>query len=113
MTGVRITIARFLGEEPQPGVVECQLLDAHGRSWSFIEKTSVVSAAPLDARTAYPQPGTIAVEVLSRSHDGVTGRETVWIDTARPWGMESVEGETRFEVSPESLVELATTADRG
>jgi hypothetical protein len=33
------------------------------------------------------------------------GRDVVLIDTDRPWGVESVEGATRFEVFAESLVE--------
>ena len=37
MFGITVTIVRYVGDEPQPGVVECQLEDAHGRQWSFVE----------------------------------------------------------------------------
>jgi len=105
MQAVKVTITRHVNDDPQPGIVECELLDAHGRKWHFIEKTAVVTARYLDAQSAYPQPGVIAGEVVRRSRDGV-GREVVQIDTERPWGVESIDGTTQFDVLADSLVEL-------
>lgn len=105
MVGVRVAIVRYISDEPQPGIVECQLEDAHGRRWSFVEKTAIVSAEHLDTQTTYPQDGVIACEVVGRSADAA-GREVVQIDTERPWNVESVEGITRFEVVLDSLAEL-------
>jgi hypothetical protein len=102
MVGMRVTILRYISDEPQPGIVECELKDAHGRRWSFIDKTAVVSAKQLDARSTYPQLGLITVNVIGRSFDAA-GREVVEIDT-QPCGIESVEGVTQFEVQPESLM---------
>jgi len=31
MLGVKVTILRYISDDPQPGVVECELEDAHGR----------------------------------------------------------------------------------
>jgi hypothetical protein len=104
MIGVRVSITRYVSDEPQPGIVECEFCDAHGRRWSFVEKTAIVSAEYLDAHTSYPQFGVIACEIVSRSRD-VTGREIVLVDTERPWCVESVDGSMRFEVSPSSLIE--------
>ena len=104
MIGVRVSITRFVSDEPPPGIVECEFCDAHGRRWLFSEKTAVVSAKDLDAQTAYPQTGVIACEILSSSRDA-TGREMVLVDTERPWGVESIDGSTRFEVFAASLVE--------
>ena len=104
MLGIKVTILRYISDKPQPGIVECQLEDAHGRRWSFVEKTAIVSAERLDAQSTYPQPGVVAGEVIGRSLDDA-GREVIQIDTDRPWGVESVEGVTRFEILPESLVE--------
>jgi hypothetical protein len=102
MLGISVTIVRYISDEPQPGIVECQLEDAHGRRWSFVEKTAIVSAEPLDADTSYPQKGVIAGEIVGRSLDA-SGRETIHVDT---WDVESVDGVTQFEVLAESLVEL-------
>src|SRR5215467_6732450 len=104
MLGVKVTILRYISDDPQPGIVECQLEDANGRRWSFVEKTAIVSAERLDAQSTYPQVGVIAGEVIRHSHNA-DGREAIEIDTERPWGIESVEGATRFEILPESLVE--------
>jgi len=60
MLGIKVTIVRYISDEPQPGIVECQLEDAHGRRWSFVEKTAIVSAEHLDAQTTYPQRGVVA-----------------------------------------------------
>jgi len=105
MQGISVTIVRYISDEPQPGIVECKLEDVHGRQWLFVEKTAIVSAQPLDADTSYPQKGVIAAEIVGRSVDA-TGRETVRVDTDRPWHVESVDGVTQFEVPAESLMEM-------
>ena len=105
MFGIKVNIIRYISDEPQPGMVECKLEDAHGRQWSFVEKTAIVSAQYLDADTPYPQRGVIAAEIVGRSVNA-EGRETIRVDTERPWHVESVDGVTQFEVLAESLVEL-------
>jgi hypothetical protein len=104
MQGIKVTIVRYVSDNPQPGIVECQLEDAHGRRWSIVEKTAVVSVKDLDAQTTYPQQGFVACAIVGRSFDSA-GREVVRIDAGLPWGVESVEGVTQFDVLPESLVE--------
>ena len=106
MLAVKVTITRYVGDDPQPGIVECELHDVHGRRWRFLEKTAIVSANDLGAATVYPVPGLIAGEVVERRRDG-TGREIIRIDTERPWGVASVDGVTQFEVLPGSIVELS------
>lgn len=103
MTKVRVTITRWVSDD-QPGFVEAQLVDAHGRMWSFNDKEPILSADYLDATSPYPVPGFIACEVVGRTRDSAE-RVLVQIDTERPWHVESVEGETRFEVLANSLVE--------
>ena len=104
MLGIRVTIVRYISDEPQPGIVECTRICSRS-SWSFVEKTAIVSAQHLDANTSYPQRGVIAAEMVGRSVDA-TGRETIRVDTERPWHVESVDGVTQFEVLAEALVEL-------
>jgi hypothetical protein len=104
MIGVRVSITRYIADEPLPGIVECEFQDAHGRRWMFVEKTAYVSPDILDLQTNYPRPGAIACEIVERSHDAA-GREIIVIDTERPWDVESVNGSTRFEVLPIALIE--------
>ena len=105
MLGIKVTIIRYISDEPQPGIVECKLEDANGRQWTFVEKTAIVSAEHLDADTSYPQRGVLAAEIVGRSIDA-TGRETIRVNTERPWHVESVDGVTQFELLAESLVEM-------
>jgi penicillin-binding protein 1A len=107
-TDVRVEITRFVDED-QPGFVECTLTDAAGKVWTFVEKVPIVSSESLDASSTYPQPGAIGCVVLSRRRDDL-GREVLLIDTSKPDGVESTDGETRFEVLAE-LVDGAGTVD--
>jgi hypothetical protein len=98
-SAVRITITAYVDNGSYPGWVECRLVDAYGRTWMFREKEPVVSAVPLDAASAYPHVGEIACEVLGRAGGVVT------VSTALPWGIESVEGVSRFDVPESALIE--------
>jgi hypothetical protein len=104
MIGIRVSISRYVSDEPQPGIVECQFSDAHGRKWHFVDKTAVVSEDLLDSKTSYPQPGIIACEVIDSIKDA-KGREIMVISTERPWCVEAVDGSMQFEVLRSSLVE--------
>ena len=105
-SAIGVTIVRWVSDEPQPGLVECQLTDRHGHIWRFVEKTAVLSARPLGAESEYPRPGVIACQVISRGCDE-TGRETAEIDTEPYWGVQSVDSATRFDVFFDQLVALA------
>ena len=101
---VCITIVAWV-DDAQPGFVASQLIDADGREHQFIDKAPVFTAADLDRDSAYPQPGWLACTVLDQQRDA-QGRAVVIIDTARPDGVESTVGETRFTVLGEQVVAL-------
>ena len=96
MHTMEVVITKFV-DPHQPGFVECALTDAWGREWLFVEKVPVVTTAPLDEWSAYPQPGTIACEIVRRWRDA-GGRELVTVDTERPSGVQSATGQTRFDL---------------
>jgi hypothetical protein len=102
--GIRVAITRYVSDEPQPGIIECEFTDAFGRQRRFVEKTAIVSAEDLDARTRYPQPGVIACEVLEFGRDA-SGRDIILVSTEYPDSVEAVDGTMRFEVLPTALVE--------
>jgi hypothetical protein len=104
MPAVRVEIRQYV-DDAQPGWVECRLIDAHGRGWSFVEKVPVVTAENLDAGSTYPRQGVVACRVLERRVEA-DEREIVVIDTEQPWGVEATTGETRFLVRPQQLVDL-------
>jgi hypothetical protein len=93
---VPASVVRFV-DAAIPGFVECELIDVHGRRWMFVEKGPVVTAEWLTADSRYPQPGLIACKVVERTP------EFVRVDTSQPWGMESIEGETRFDIAVKAL----------
>jgi hypothetical protein len=98
---VDVTIVRF-ADAHQPGWIECELTDAHGRRHSFLEKIPVVTPEYLDAESIYPRKGEIACEVVSTGIDS-EGRAVATIDTSRPCGIESKEGASEFVVLADAL----------
>ena len=102
MPTLKATVARYIDEEPQPGLVECVLVDASGRSHVFVEKTAVVSAESLFVTTAYPVDCELACEVESQWIDDA-GESLVRVCTERPWGLESTAGQTVFVVRASQL----------
>lgn len=100
MSSVKVEITRFI-DDAQPGLVECKLVDAYGREHLFVEKVPIVSLDDLGASSSYPRPGSIGCEVVERKLIG--GVEIVTINSAMPWGVESVDAEVVFCVRSDQL----------
>ncbi|HEY1122926.1 MAG TPA: hypothetical protein VGE67_15045 [Haloferula sp.] len=96
MPTIAVEIVRFT-DEGVPSWVESALQDALGREWRLIDKVPIFTLVNLDASSSYPQPGSIACEIVREWIDE-DGRKRCLIDTTLPCGIDSVEGETRFEV---------------
>jgi hypothetical protein len=94
---ISVSIVRWVDDEPQPGIVECRFTDRFGKEWLFIEKSAVVSSPSPGRDSLYPLPGVIGCRIISTGLDDA-GREIAVVDTEKPWGIESVDGNTRFEV---------------
>lgn len=103
MIGIRVSITRCVRDD-QPGFVECEFCDAHGRLHRFIDKVPVVATGEIDAASTYPQPGVIACCVVTRQIDK-SGIEMIGVDTTAPWDVESTDGATCFDVTAVQLVE--------
>jgi len=104
MSSIRVAIVKYLGDDPQPGLVECRLIDLHGVEWVFVDKVAIFTDAPLHAGTAYPQPGSIRCVVRDRRVDA-RGNQVVTVDTTTPDDIEAIGGVSRFDVRLERLVE--------
>lgn len=98
--GVVISVSRYVSDD-QPGIIECELCDAYGHLWTFIDKQSAVGRSDLDAETVYPQPGHILCKVVGRTKDA-SERDLIEIEL---YGVISIDNEERFEVFPAVLVE--------
>jgi hypothetical protein len=100
---IPISIVRFVDDEPQPGIVECELTDAFGNRHRFIEKTAIVSTESLSKDSLYPQMGVIACEIEAVWSDA-SGRSLARVNTDA-WGVESVDDVRTFVVD-RSLVRV-------
>ena len=105
MVGIKVQITKYIDDDPQPGIVECKLFDVYGKEWVFQDKSAIFSSDILTADSNYPQPGVIASEI-TKSWQGADGREIVSMDTASPWAVEAVTGETDFDVLREQIIEF-------
>ena len=88
----------------QPGWVACEFKDAQGRRHTIVDKVPAFTSENLRADSAYPRPGILPCEVLSRWRD-TSGRDLVRISTANPLGDESAEGLSVFEVEATKVSE--------
>jgi hypothetical protein len=105
MIGISVLITEYISDDPKPGIVECQLVDAHGNEWVFQDKTAIFSSLDLDVSSDYPQPGVIACEIIKQWQD-VNGREIVTVNTERPWCIETLTGASRFDVLRSQIIEI-------
>jgi hypothetical protein len=96
-----VKITRFIDDEPQPGIVSCELTDAENQRHTFIDKVPTFSLAYLDGSSTYPQPGIVRCEVTARWQDA-RGRDLVRVITGRDV-VESTEGLSEFVVLAEQI----------
>lgn len=102
MTVIHVPIIRWV-DSAIPGWVECLLIDASGRTWSIVDKLPVFTHdATLDENSLYPQPGILACEIVNEKID-VRGRRILTVNTEKPWGIESTDGTTHFDVLQEQV----------
>jgi hypothetical protein len=97
-----VDIVRFVSDEPQPGVVACEVWDAKGRKHAFIDKVPGFTAEVLDASSGYPQRGGIRCKKMATWRDE-NGRDVVRISTEFPDHIESSEGVLEFDVFANQL----------
>jgi hypothetical protein len=103
LKAIKISITSFI-DDHQPGFVECKFHDAFGKEHVVQEKVPIVTDKDLDADSEYPQDGFIACEIVKEWNDA-KGRKIFTIDTSKPWGVDTIEGLTEFEVLEEQLTD--------
>jgi len=99
---IAVSILRWVADEPQPGLIEFNLVDSDGKDWRFIDKQAMASAVLLSAESTFPCHGSIRCEIVSFETNG-SGRTLAQIDTQRPWCIESVDETHVFKVEAERL----------
>jgi len=92
MQTVAVTILRFV-DDYQPGIVECELVDAHGQSHTFIGKAPYFSSLNLWWDSEYPLQGNAECKVIGHLQEAA-GRDLVQIMTSE----DSTDGQSQFTV---------------
>lgn len=104
MIAIKIRITKFISDK-QPGFVECSFFDASSKEHIVQDKVHIVTENFLDAYSEYPQDGVIACEVVNEWKDA-DGRKIFKVTTSKPWGVDTINGLTEFDVLEEQLMEL-------
>lgn len=103
LIAIKIKIIKITSDH-QPGYVECTFYDAFNKKHIVQEKLPIVTEKHLDAESNYPQDGIIAGEIIKESRN-LKGDNIVTIDTSRPWGIDTIEGQSQFDVLEKQIIE--------
>src|SRR6187455_3752706 len=95
MAAITATVTRLM-DEAFPGWVELRFLDAVGNQHVIVEKVPVVLAGDFD-EAGLPMAVALPCVVVCTRVDPVLG-QVAEVDTSKPYGIESVDGRTQFEV---------------
>lgn len=94
---IKAMAIQLIDDSAYPEIVRCIFTDACGRTHTVVEKWPVVSAEKFE--NIFPKDCLLGCTVVERR-----GRICV-VDADRPWGIESEDGETVFEIREDQLLE--------
>jgi hypothetical protein len=100
---VKCFAVRWVGDDPQPGWLEYQLIDVDGVTWSFFDKPIHGGWEAMTPTAHYPLPSSFACEIVRTETDD-DGAAVVVISTISPDGLESSDGRSEFRVRESQLV---------
>jgi hypothetical protein len=100
MFGIRAKITKCIDDTGYPSFVECQFIDAHGNIQIFNDKDAIFTTESLDRHSIYPKVGVIGCEIIKRKNS------VIKVDTKIPWHIESISGETIFDVEATQIIEF-------
>ncbi|MGJ5093457.1 hypothetical protein ACQR18_15385 [Bradyrhizobium oligotrophicum] len=100
-TYIRAEITRWVSDD-FPGFVECRFTDRFGTEWVMVDKSPIFTNLSLRSDSQFPQPALIACEVLAKRQDDA-GREIIEITIKTPWGLETTDGTTSFQLYADQL----------
>lgn len=100
MFGIKAQITKCIDDTGYPSFVECQFTDVYGNIQTFNDKDAIFTTENLDRNSFYPQKGIIGCEIIERKNN------IVKVNTEKPWGNESIKGETIFYVKTDQIIEF-------
>lgn len=103
MPELRCEAVRWVDDEPFPGVVEVQFVDAAGQRWSLFDKSPIFAQfADLTRDSVYPVKVTVACEVQD-DIEAKAGDDVVTVSTS-PDGVTTPDGRDTFAVNQSQLI---------
>ena len=103
MPELRCEAVRWVDDEPFPGIVEVQFVDAAGQRWSLIDKSSIFARfAELTPESVYPVTVPVACDVQG-DIEATSGDGVVTVSTA-PDGVTTPDGRDTFAVNKRQLI---------
>ncbi|MFI1171037.1 hypothetical protein [Streptomyces melanogenes] len=102
MLFLRCEVVGWVGAEPWPGLVEVSFVDVHRQQWTLVDKWPVFSSEDLHRDSCYPVVVGILCDILGSGHSSEFA-DVVRISVA-PWGLESLDGCSEFEVRADQLI---------
>lgn len=94
-SAVLVSVVGWVDQRSDPPMVEAELVDVDGESWTF-EVAAPLVAPDLTNDAQLPHPGALRCTIVR--DEMVAGILIVHIDTAHPDGLVSVDGVSRFRV---------------
>ncbi|QIY58772.1 hypothetical protein HEP86_35240 [Streptomyces sp. RPA4-5] len=103
MPELRCEAVRWVDDEPFPGIVEVQFIDAEGQRWSLIDKSPIFAEFDeLTPDSVYPVK--VAVRcVIQDDVETLAGDEVVTVSTS-PDGVTTPDGRDTFAVRTSQLI---------
>ena len=96
MPAVQVRAVRWVADDPQPGIVECRLVDADGVEHVLIDKSAIFDDADrLRSDAAYPIALTLTCRVIRE--------DAAELEVELADDVESVDGQRTFRVSRRSM----------
>lgn len=102
MLAIKASIIKYISND-QPGFVECAFKDAWGKEHIVHEKVPIVTDKDLHFDSNYPQDAVLNCEVIKEIEDK-DGRKIILVTTAKPWGIETIEGLEEFELLEDQIM---------
>lgn len=95
---VKAVATRLIDGSSYPEIVLCEFTDFKGKKHEFAEKWPVISNEEFG--NTFPKHCSIGCVIVEEKEKVYT------VNTDQPWGIESIEGKTIFEVDKNMIVEM-------
>ncbi len=101
MDGIKVKIVEYI-DSHFPGWVRCSFQDIYNVEYFVTEKVPVVTQEDLHETSIYPRFGVIAGEI-EKTYINSNKQEIVTINIEKPWGIETEDGKSVFDVYKNQL----------